>query len=330
MMILSADIGGTTSRLKITNFSGSSFLMAETIKSNSYDNDQYNSFYEVLEEFLAKEQLRISAVCLGVAGAVVDDQVKLTNRNWHITVKELRRYFDGAKIKLINDFVAIGYGLEFLGNESLITLQAGVVEDLGLKAYLGAGTGLGMGFCCTNQLKQLVYSSEGGHASFAPTSREQMELLEFLVGKYQQVSIERLLSGNGLVDLYYFMASKSTVFNDSYNLEVCYNLSAEVVNNMAISGEDHCAIRAVELFVEIYGSVAGNLALTLLPFGGLYLVGGVTNRLKSMIVEKSSLFLTSFLSKEKSTCLLKSIPVYLVVDTEVGLNGAMWYVRASL
>jgi glucokinase len=283
-----------------------------------YESGDYASFEDLLADFLREATVSlgpvsIAAACIGVAGPVADGSAQVTNLPWGLQEKELRRRFSIPHLRLINDFSAIGYGLETLAPSDLLTLQRGEAQPRAPRALIGAGTGLGMGILIWREGVYEVLPSEGGHVDFAPTSGLQRALLEYLSQRQGRVSVENLLSGQGLLTLYQFVAFYR---GDSPSPDI---VDPAGVTAAAESGQG-LAQEAIRLFVEIYGAQAGNLALTCLAAGGVYVAGGVAPRIQSYMTEGA--FMEAFLAKAPMHHLLARFPVHLVLDTSVGLKGA--------
>lgn len=327
MLVLSGDIGGTHTRLQITEFTAANAIKALAIKR--YNNSGYSNLLDIIETFLVATKLNkndLTSVCFGVAGPVINGRVNVTNLPWIIDEVDLKHELKVDKIALINDFAAIGYGIGTLKPEDLLTLQVGKRLEDGIKAYIGAGTGLGIGFITCYQGTCICHSTEGGHVDFAPTDNTQLELLKYLRKKYHRVSFERVLSGMGLTNIYNFVRD-NRIFGEEENAELRFliksNNSADIaalVAEYAIKHKDIMAMRALDIFVRIYGAAVGNLALTTLPFGGLYVVGGIAPKLLEQI--KKGGFLEAFADKGRMSDLLKRVPLHIVLNEDTGLLGA--------
>lgn len=328
--ILSGDIGGTSTRLMFVTFDQNNNL---TILHNKhYENVHYTSFTHVIKTFFEETKIdanQIASACFAVAGPVLNGIVNFTNLPWIISTKEIQEHLKNPNVALINDFVGIGYGLETLKYQDIHTLQIGKVKENSLKAYLGAGTGLGVGFMIHKGNDIMVYPTEGGHVDFAPTDDIQLELLKYLRKKYHRVSFERVLSGLGLVNIYHFVRGNK-IFGEVENPELRFLIDskqqidiAATIAKFAIEKKDILSIRSLEIFINVYGAAAGNLALTTLPYGGLYLVGGIAPRLLPQI--QNGKFMERYLDKGRMSDLIKDIPLHIVTNTNIGLQGAAFY-----
>lgn len=231
---------------------------------------------------------------------------------------------------LLNDFVAIGY--------ALLDLQPHEVEPLtltgkrphrvpgGPMACLGAGTGLGECYLTYNGAEYDVWPTEGGHSSFAPRNLEEMDLMNYVMRKnrVRTLSVERVCSGSALPDMYnYFRRRYPNQENPAVTREIldAGHEPGAVIGRRALDGSDPICRRVVELFVSIYGSEAGNLALKILPTGGLYVAGGIAPKLLPAMREHDA-FVRSMINKGRLRSVLETVPVYVVKHKNPGLVGA--------
>lgn len=332
MYILSGDIGGTNTRLEV------SFLengITESIAIRKYKGANYNCLSAIIEKFLSEVDLtgQIDSACLAVAGFVSNGEVEVTNLPWMVSEQYISECLgiNKSMVKVINDFEAIGYGIESLDKDKdILTIQDGKKDEDTLCAVIGAGTGLGM--CLVSYDKDhtpRVYKTEGGHVDFSPVDDEQVELFKFMRKTFHRISPERFCSGYGIYNIY-----KYVVRNPLYDQPECMTLRRElfsvsdsdkaaVIVKYAIEHREPSALRTIDIFLSIYGSVAGNLALTSLPFRGLYIAGGIAPRLIKQIRE--SKFLEKFRDKGRMSNMMKDFPIHIITNTDVGLVGARTY-----
>jgi glucokinase len=331
MIVFSGDVGGTHARMLLTEFTDSG---PKVIKHISYNNSKYSSFADIISAFLAESKIdpkQIASACFGVAGPIVNGAVQFTNLPWVIREGDIKTKLQNEKVELINDFSAIGYGIEILRPEDYEVLQEGKPRKYGNVAFIGAGTGLGVGYMTWCQGNYIVHPTEGGHVDFAPTNETQMELLRYLKKKYHRVSFERVLTGQGLVNLYHFVRDNK-MFGEEENPALRFLIESDqpidiaaTISEYAVKHKDIMAMRALDIFINVYGAAVGNLALTTLPYGGLYVVGGIAPKLLPQI--KKSGFLEMFGDKGRMSKLIKDIPLYAVTNTDLGLHGAAVYAR---
>jgi glucokinase len=343
MNILAGDIGGTKTWLQIASVSlvnssvenqpahfGFSVLFEQCFVSA-----QYHSFDAMLQAFLqAAEQAGVAPAeqaCIGVAGPVEKDaqgncSAHVTNLPWVLDGQQLAAQYQLRHFQLINDFEAIAYGLELLGSDELVELQAGSVSKAHApRLVIGAGTGLGQALLLWHGDEHsgcyAVVPSEGGHGDFAPAGDEQRELVAFLAARQSRVSVEDVLSGRGLVNAYAFFAHKyPEQVSESLQREMQAGDAAAVVGAAGLSATDALAGRALDLFVSIYGTQAGNTALTCMATGGVYIAGGIAAKIQQRF--SAELFLPCFQDKGPMHKLMQGIPVKLVLNPQVGLKGA--------
>jgi glucokinase len=247
--------------------------------------------------------------------------VRVTNLSWGLDSQTLTTEFGFPRLRLINDFQAVGYGIEALTHDDLVVLQQGQPEPRGVRAVLGAGTGLGQVVLIRQQQYYEAFPTEGGHVDFAPTDEEQVALWRYLRRRFERVSCERIVSGPGLVDVYAFFREQGDL-PESPRLadEMQQGNPATVISRAALTYGDPLARRALDLFVRVYGAQAGNLALSVLARGGLYIAGGIAPKIIDKLRDGG--FMRAFLAKGRMASLLESVPVSVVMNENVGLLGA--------
>ncbi len=317
--ILAGDIGGTKTLLQVAQVTGTiGNAQIHNLAERRFDSQAYDSFGQIMAEFM--RQLRkshpsttVHSACIGVAGPVKGDYAQVTNLPWELYADSLAQDFSIETVRLINDFQAVGYGIEMLSEKDICQLQAGESQPGGVRAVIGAGTGLGHGILVWRDGRYEVLGSEAGHTSFAPTDDVQLELLRYLLQKKPNVSYELVCSGPGLENIYEFLANKQT--------QSAARLTAAQITQAAFDGKDSLAEQALQMFVRIYGSQAGNLALTCLATGGVYVAGGIAPKILPALQQGE--FIRAFNDKSKMQHLLKTIPVAVVTNAEVGLLGTV-------
>ena len=318
MKVLAADIGGTHCRLALASLSGG---RAELSHVQRFVNADHGSLGEILHDYL--ERLARDSVpppriaCLAVAGPTDGRHVRFTNLDWHIDATELESAAGLDRVSLVNDFAAVGWGLNTVCTADLAVLQAGSPRETGVKAAVGAGTGLGVSIGVWQDGVHRPLPTEGGHIGFAPLDAEQDRLLGFMRGRYGRVSVERLLSGPGIVDLYRFCAHEAGLSAPAL-LES--DIPARAISQAALTGDDPAARRALGLFAAIYGQVAGDVALLTRAQGGIYLAGGIPPQVLPIL--RGPEFLAGFHAKGRFSDWMRSVPVAVVLDPDIGLKGA--------
>jgi glucokinase len=318
VIVLGGDVGGTNARLAVVELDGRTARIARERKYRSRD---YPGLAPIVRRFCEEEGTRPDRACFGIACPVVGDDCTAPNLPWTINARQLAAEIEIPRVTIINDVVAAGYGIESLSPSDLATLQKGSPEPQGPIALIGAGTGLGQGFLLWEKDHYRALASEGGHGDFAPRGALQAGLLQFLGREFDHVSWERLLSGPGMVNTYrYLLAAAVAPEQATVRAEIGQEDPAAVIARHALDGTDCLSDRALDLFCEILGAQAGNLALTVVATGGVYLGGGIAPR----IVERlgSGPFLKAFRDKGRLSELLSRIPVHVIMNPNVALLGA--------
>lgn len=328
MKILAGDIGGTKTILQLAQYVNKEFsvLAEERFESGAFD-----TFDVLLATFLeqhAAEAESIESACIGVAGPVEHQLAKVTNLPWRLHASQLAEKFSIPRVALINDFQAIGYGIDELTDSDLVTLQAGEPVPHGVRAVIGAGTGVGHAILAWCNHHYQVLSSEAGHSSFAPVNALQRELLAYLETQFNPVSLERVLSGPGIENIFrFFSAREPDALTRELDLVTQQQAVTPAVVNAALAKQDPLAVKTLDLFIEVYGAAAGNLALFSLATGGVYIAGGIAPRIVDELAHGS--FIAAFSNKSKMQSLLSKIPVKVVNNAGVGLLGAAVYAARS-
>ena len=321
MKVLAGDIGGTKTLLQLSEVTAN---QVQPIYEKSFDSRAHSTFDSVLVEFLAEGRDALAkgiSACIGVAGPVQQNQATVTNLPWRLDANALASRFDLSQLTLINDFQAIGYGIDALVPDDLLCLQEGQSVPHGTRALIGAGTGLGEGILAWQGDRYEVLPSEGGHADFAPTDDVQIELLQFLRAQHEVVSYEHVVSGPGLESIFHFLQQKHPErVSGALTAAITVQGIAPAVSQFALSKQDPVAELALDMFVKIYGAQAGNLALTCLARGGVYIAGGIAPRITDKLVDGT--FMRAFTRKVKMRDLMARFPVLVVTNPKVGLLGA--------
>ena len=322
------------------------------IDKTEYPPSNYPSLQELLQEYFSKvkkENYPLYAV-FGIPGQVKNNEVlHITNiPQWpKFSGEELSKKFNIKKFVLLNDFACNSYGVQtdLKLNEDYVILNNVEQQKDGPKLIIGPGTGLGMGFLLKDEGNEYytIGSSEGGHQDYTAKGPEDYELREFFKKSLgnQELSIERVLSGQGLMIIYKYLKSKGSTEKRDKELEAkidAYNGSpttpeANKINleltRKGLSGECELSRSVLKHFIGVLGDVAGDMSLFTCPTGGLYLVGGISVALTPLITE-NSIFIDHFLNKDNFAFLLKTFPVYLVKNGNIGMIGAAECARRLL
>jgi glucokinase len=328
MMILCGDIGATKTQMGLYRYRDDTL---ELEHSSAFTSSAYAGLAEIIEAFLAQAPAeRVEIACFGVAGPVIQDRVEATNLPWQITGHKVAQEKGLARVVLINDLVAMAWGINALGEASLATVHSGDATSEGNAALIAAGTGLGMALLLPGQGIRLPMPSEGGHMDFAPRNDEEIGLLQFLQGRFgRHVSIERVVSGTGLRNIYeYLVAANFAAEDPAIRRELQCSDPARLISEAALAGRSRLCMKALDMFVAAYGAAAGNLALVGMAVGGVYLGGGIAPQILPKLTE--GLFMEAFLDKGRFRSLLERIPVRVILKTETAMLGAAYHVARIL
>ena len=318
MKVLAGDIGGTHARLALVEVTDGA---TRIVHDRRFASRSAPGLAPIVRGYLAQAPAAPERACFGIAGPVVDGECRTPNLPWMVSAPALAADIGIPHTTIINDFDAAGYGLGRLGPADLVTLQPGMRAEHGTIALIGAGTGLGQGFLVWDGGRYRVHASEGGHVNFAARDAVEWGLRGTLMDEFGHVSYERILSGAGLAHLYSYLAVTGfAAERPEVRLEMERDDPAAVVSRHALAGDDPLSVKALDIFASVYGAQAGNLALTVLATGGVYLAGGIAPRIITKL--KDGTFMTAFRSKGRLSGLVARMPVHAIMSPDVGLLGA--------
>ena len=303
MDVLAGDIGGTNARLAIVN-------QRQILIKRTYRSSDFPDFLALLDTFFSEISISLpKRACFGIAGTIKECVATGVNLPWKVDGLQIKSHFNFEKVKIINDFAAAALGVLQIGPEWLIQIGAGKSEPDSNKAVIGPGTGLGEAMLVAlHNGNYKVLETEGGHCDFAPSSQEDVKLLQFLWDRFGHVSYERILSGPGLINIYNFFTQQN------------HNINAADITKAAKTGSDQSAIKTLDIFCRALGAEAGNLALKGLAKGGVYITGGIAPHIVELLAHGP--FRSGFENKGRLAPILKDIPTYVVTNKDIGLLGA--------
>lgn len=284
----------------------------------SYNPLEYSSLDVILRLFLKRQKKKVDIACFGIAGPVINNEVKTTNLPWRIAATGIMEQFGINRVILMNDIVAKAYGLENLQPEKFIELNAGTPVHNGNFGLIAAGAGLGQALVYREDGRVHPYASEGGHADFAPGNQLEQELWEYLYAEKEIVEVEDVLSYQGLVSIFQFLLE-----SDGRSVPKWFSEAedkATVVIEKGIAGKDDRAVRTLDIFTDCYASEAANLALKGMTLGGVFLAGVIAPQILTAF--DASRFHARFAKKGKMEGLLSSIPARIVIEERLTLIGA--------
>lgn len=321
-MIIAGDIGGTKTNVALIETDGRE--LGNTVVQKSYPSGKYNSLEAILEEFIAEHRppRAVTHACFGVAGPVVGGRIQTPNLAWIVNDATLAKTLQVERVGLINDLEATAYGVESLKEAQLHTLNEGKAGQVGHRALIAAGTGLGMAGIFWDGSRYRPIASEGGHADFAPRNEREVALLHYLGEKLNgHVSYERVLSGPGLFNIYSFLRDTGVCEEPEWLAEeIRSGDKTAAVSKAALSGKSDLAAQSLDMFASIYGAMSGNLALIFKSAGGLFIGGGIAPKIIEKL--KDGTFLKAYKDKGRLSGLVESIPVHVILDDKTALYGA--------
>jgi glucokinase len=321
-MLLAGDIGGTKTVLAVFEEDATDFDH-KPLYEEVFPSAQYNSLEAIITEFLNNKPVELTGACFGVAGPVVDLQAEITNLDWLIDADSIGKTL-GVDTFLLNDLEAIANAVPHLDEEDLFVLNEGKPVAGGAIGVIAPGTGLGEAFLVWDGQRYESYPSEGGHAAFAPTNSRQVDLLTFWLQRLNHVSYERLCSGLGIPNIYRFLRD-SGMYEEPAWLRDAVDEAKDptpVIVTAAVEESAEICVETLDLFMEILGGEAANLALKVLATGGIYIGGGIPPRILPQLA--SSRFLEVFFNKGRFSHMMHTMPVYVIRNPKVALFGAAY------
>lgn len=311
MKLIVGDIGGTNTRLAMAEVADDYVTLGKLNLTGSQKKDDLR---QALQQILTNHT-GIKAICLALAGPVIDGNCHLPNLDWAVRQADIQEWSGMSNIYLINDLEAIAHGLDALSEEQRLVINQGQADKDGNLVVIAAGTGLGEAAVISTRYGRDVVATEGGHADFSPDTEWDWRFRQWMSGEYGHVSWDRVVSGNGLESIYQFILDVPTDKKE-----------AAEISRLAMDG-DPKAVSALDAFIRFYGMEAGNLVLKYKATAGVYLAGGIAPRIYTHGFGDK--FMSAFTDKGRMRALMQQIPVTLVTDEYVGLKGAALYAQRS-
>jgi glucokinase len=311
--VLLADIGGTNARFALADPAASMPLLVDSIRG--YAVEAFGSLAEAAQHYLNATQAQAQSGVFAVAGRVDGDIARMTNHPWVVSRERVRQALGLDEVTLVNDFVAQSMAVRLLGEDDLLAIGAPgrIASDGASRTYavLGPGTGLGIGALVVRDGRHYPLATEGGHASFAPGTPEEIAILERLTTSYGRVSNERVVSGGGLVNLHRALSEIAGLDPGP--------LQPEDITARAAEGDRRC-LHAIDVFCAVFGAIAGDLVLTLGAWDGVFLSGGMVPLLLPAL--QHSGFRRRFEGKDRYATAMSRVPTLAVLHPQPGLLGA--------
>jgi glucokinase len=310
-VLLAGDIGGTKTDLAFFDSEGG---LETPRRFTRFASAEYPSLLGIIEEFREANHDVVSHACFAVAGPVLDGSAKVSNLPWTLDAAEISEALRIPSVTLVNDLVATALSIPLLAPAEMHTIGAGNAASHATVAVIAPGTGLGEAFLTWEGGSPRAHPSEGGHSDFAPADELQSALLAHLRERWGHVSIERVCSGNGIPNIYDFLRDsrhdESAVIRR--RLQDADDPTPIIVRSAMQAPIDPLCSATMEVFVDILGAEAGNLALKVLSTGGVYLAGGIPKRIVPLLAGPR--FLNAFRAKGRMEHVLAEIPIHVVLE----------------
>jgi len=315
MSQLVADIGGTNARFAIANELG------DIVNAKTYQCADFENIYLAIKTFLQSVGcLKVTQCCLAIAAKIPDkfEEINMTNNHWSINLSRLSQVLEVDKVNLINDFSAISYALPVLKETEYEVVHQGQLgkQDSKVIAVIGPGTGLGVGCGVFHNNHYVTIPSEGGHLTFAAENDEEMQIKKYLLDVYSRVSYERIISGEGLLNLYLAMAKLAKIDAKS--------LKPSDIGQLGVNKLDPLCDKVMQLFFKLLGRFAGDIALTF-NADEIFIGGGIAPRYIAYL--KQSDFMKQFCNKGRFSESIANVAVKIITTKEPGLIGAVNYLK---
>lgn len=316
--VLAGDIGGTKTNLGLY---ASGKTSPSVYATSTYSSQDAGGLEEMIERMLQRHPVTVAAACFGIACPVMGGECRPTNLSWAVSEKKLRKQFGWNRVQLLNDLSATALAVPLLGHQELFSLNRPQHQKAGNMVLVAPGTGLGQALLLHDRGRYRPMASEGGHADFAPCDEAEVDLWRFLHQRFGHVSVERVLSGQGLVNIYDWLTSSNAPEASSPVRQAMGTSDpAGIITANAINGTDRLCLEALRRFCRIFGAVAGNLALTGMATGGVFLGGGIPPKILPIL--ETSDFMDSFIAKGRFSDFLAAIPVKVICNDKAALIGA--------
>jgi glucokinase len=324
MRVLAGDIGGTKTRLAVFDVQGAHL---ETVMERSYPSGGYSGLEDIVRDFLGGDRAGCRQACFGIAGPVQRGRAQVTNLPWIVEEQAMTALFGFERVALINDLEANAWGIAALHENDFWPLNAGTSDAQGNACIVSAGTGLGEAGLYWDGQRHWPFASEGGHATFSPSSDLEIALLNYLRERFGHTSWERVVSGTGLVNVHNFLRTHRGVpAPTGLREEMAAGDPAAAISRAALEDRDPLSAEALNLFIHLYGVETGNHALKVMATGGVYLGGGIAP--KNLERFKGPSFMQGFLDKGRMRPLLEAMPVKIILNDRTALYGPALYLEA--
>jgi glucokinase len=306
---LVADIGGTNARFALAEQDGGLAIR----DAQNFRAVDFETIRDAADAFLESVGVRPKRACFAVAGPVEREEIVFTNSPWRFRPAEVEEALGVEAFRVVNDFYALAAGVDFLPDDAFVSVKPGEPDKSAPVLVIGPGTGLGQALIVpVAGGGRVIVPTEGGHVTFAPRDDVEMAVMQFIAREHPRVSVERLLSGRGLVNIHRALCAIEG--------EQRVSLQANEITKAAIDGTYPIAVKAVDMFCGVLGRVAGDAVLGAGARGGVVLGGGILPKIRDVFLQSD--FVEKFLNKGRMESYVAPVPVKLIVADGAALYGA--------
>lgn len=307
--ILVADIGGTNARFAIAEATAGAIAIRN---AQAFRAEDFETIRDAADAYLESVGEKPARACFAAAGPIMNEAVSFTNSHWALRAADIVGPLGLNQFRIVNDFYALAAGVAHLPGDAFVHVKEGTSDAHAPQLVIGPGTGLGQALIVPTQTDQKIIATEGGHVSFAPRTDEEFEIKKFIAHEHPRVSVERLLSGRGLVNIHRALCAIEGAQRIS--------LQADEITKAAVTGEYPIAVKAVDMFCAILGRVAGDAVLATGARGGVVLGGGILPKIKDVFLKSD--FCERFADKGRMSDYVAAVPIKLVITDAAALYGA--------
>lgn len=305
--ILVADIGGTNARFALADCATHAIAEVQNFRAEDFETIR-DAASAYLESIVAKPK----QACFAIAGPVGSEEITFTNSHWKFRPDEIRAALRLERFLVVNDFYALAASVAHLPGDFFLPVKEAPGDPTAPTLVIGPGTGLGQALIVPFDSARRIVATEGGHVSFAPRTEEEIAVMKFIAREHPRVSVERLLSGRGLVNLHRALCAIS----DTHRV----SLRADEITAAALAGAYPIAIKAVHMFCAVLGRVAGDAVLATGARGGVVLGGGILPKISDLFLKSE--FVDRFLDKGRMRDYVDDVPIRMIVKEGAALIGA--------
>ncbi len=317
--VLAGDIGGTKINIALYRADENGFTI---LRQDSFHSKEYTSFTEVVQKFIGNDKTP-DAICMAVAGPVINGKVKITNLSWQLDSNDISKEL-GKKVIFINDLEANAYGLAGLKADELYNLSEGDPKQGGNMAILAPGTGLGEAGLYWDGKSYHPFATEGGHSAFASRTALDFELYNWLARQYKYTCWEHVVSGMGIHNIFRFLTEeKKMMIPDWLTKEMQTEDPSAAISENAINGKSEVCVETMDLFIHYLATESSSLVLKHKATGGLYLGGGIPPKILPLLQKDK--WQQLFFESDRMETLLKQTPVNVILNDKIPLLGAAYY-----